>query len=354
MLAGDNLSGMGGRKAWVASASAGSLAVVVQPVVMQDWQTTDQAVTRLLHGGLPAVYSDPGFLEGPLSLLVGLVFHPFGSAAPLLWAAFAGAMLGPLLLLTRQNSWTLTLLPLAPWAAFAAAGHPDDLGAIALMLAAVYRAPGWCVAGAVAFKPWGVAGCAALRSRRDWLVFAAFALALWLPVLLAHPATTGQWVVVQRASPMALLFGAGVLPVWVRPVQLAIIGGASWLAARRVPARAAMVVALAVRIATEPGAFDYYFGPLVLMAAASGSRRTTVLAVLAWLMKSAPDPALWRTGLLFLVAMSALASAHGRQPQSSISLTNRKLPPPPVVVRPSVTRQYRWEEPVKSSRPSQF
>lgn len=309
------------RKAAVAAALAAALAVVVQPVVMQDWPTADDASQRLLHGGLSAVYSDPGFLEGPLSLLVGLVFHPFGSAGPVVWAGFAGAMLGPLLLLSRRDSWALTLLPVTPWAAFAAAGHPDDLGAVALMLLACYRTPGWCLGAAVAFKPWAVAGCGALRSRRDWLIFAGFAFALWLPVLLSHPATSGQWIVVQQASPMALLFGAGVLPGWVRPAQLLTIAGAGWLAARKVSTQAAMTVAMAVRIATEPGAFDYYFGPLVLLAAATGSKRTTVLAVLAWTVKPGPDPAIWRAVLLAAVMVSAMAPAV---PQRTLKRSTRQ------------------------------
>jgi hypothetical protein len=298
------------RKAVLASTLAGSLAAVVQPVVMQDWQTTDLAVTRLLHGGLTNVYADPGFLEGPLSLLIGLALHPLGSSAALVWAVLAGAMLGPLLLLSRQDSWVLTLLCVAPWASFAAAGHPDDLGAVALMLLAAYRAPGWCLAAAVAFKPWAVAGMGALRSRRDLLIFAGFAVVLWLPVLLSHPAMSGQWIVVQTASPMALVFGAGRLPGWVRPAQLLAMAGSGWFAARRVSVPASMTVALAVRIATEPGGFDYYFGPLVLMAAVSGSRRTTVLAVGAWLVKFAPDPAWWRLALLVAVAVSALRLAN--------------------------------------------
>jgi hypothetical protein len=330
------------RKALVASAAGGSLAVVVQPVVMQDWQTTDLAVSRLLHGGLPAVYGDPGFLEGPLSLLVGLAFHPFGSNAPLVWAAFAGAMIGPLLLLARQDSWTLALLPVAPWAAFAAAGHPDDLGAVALMVLAAYRAHGWFLAGAVAFKPWGVAGCAALRSRRDWFVFGSLTVALWLPVLLSHPRTNGQFIVVQSASPMALVFGAGTLPVWVRPTQMLLLAGGGWLAARRVSVLSAMTMAMAIRVGTEPGGFDYYFGPLALLAAASGSRRTTALVVLCWLAKFGPEPALGRLLLLLLVGVSALwsrrvGSADDRGADAVVLARRRRSEETPVSLGSRVT-----------------
>lgn len=289
--------------ACTASASAAALALVVQPVGIRDWPLLDMAVTRLLDGGLEAAYSMPGFLQGPLALVVGLAFHPLPHAEQV-WAVVAGAALGPLLWwFCRPLPWSLALLPVLPWASFAAAGHPDDLGAVVLMLVACRKGSGLIVAAAAAFKPWAVAGVAALRSLPAWAAFVVGTALLWLPVVLAHPSTEIQHNPIQSASPMGYVFD-GVMPAWVRPAQLLLIAVVALIAARRVTLERAMLAALAVRVMTEPGDFDYYFGPLALLGAVTGSRRTTVLVVLAWLAKVSPWPA--ATRLVLLVALLAV------------------------------------------------
>jgi hypothetical protein len=277
--------------------AAAALALAGQSAGTQDWRLLSEAVDRLLTGGFTGAYSDPSFLEGPLTLGVGLVFHPVPHAAQV-WAVLAGLALGPLLLLTRRLSWSLALLPVVPWAAFAASGHPDDLAAVVLLILACRSRPGVLVAVAAAFKPWAVAGVATFRNLRTWMIFAGLSVVLWLPMLLAHPATQAQWTDARPASPMLLVFGRGTLPDWTRPVQLLLVVAVAWLAARWVGPERAILAALVVRVMTEAGDFDYYFGPLALLAAVTGSRRATALTTLAWAGKFAPAPAVVRLVVL--------------------------------------------------------
>lgn len=277
-------------RAAIAAVAAAALAVAVQPAGIQDWHLLDEAVSRLLDG--TGAYSAPSFLEGPLTLLVGLVFHPLPHADQV-WAVLAGLALGPLLLLSPRLSWSGALLPVIPWAAFAAAGHPDDLAAVTLLLL-VGRRPGLTVAVAAAFKPWAVAGVAAFRTVKAWIVFGLVSVVLWLPFLLAHPATHAQWVRVHPGSPMLLVFGKGTLPDWTRPAQLLLVVAVAWGAARFVDTRRAVLAALIVRVMTEAGDFDYYFGPLALMSTVVGERRATALLVVSWAGKFAPGSAVVR------------------------------------------------------------
>lgn len=293
-----------------AAAVAAALALAVQAQTIQDYVALHGATERLLHGGLGAVYSDAGFLEGPLTLIVGLILYPFGDAGATLLTVAVGLALWPLLILAervarRPLPRPVVAVTVVPWVSLSCSGHADDVAAVGLALAACLALPGVWLAVGAAFKPWAVAGVGAIRSWRSACVFGVASLALWLPVLLSHPVTDGETIPVQPNAPLYLLT-PGVLPGWVRTAQLLTVMVVGFAVSRRHGAAVGLVAAMAVRIMLEPGDFDYYFGTLIVAAAATGTRRVPLLVLAAYSAKFLPLQPAPRLALLLLVVGGAL------------------------------------------------
>jgi uncharacterized membrane protein len=163
-------------------------------------------------------------------------------------------------------------------------GHLDDV-LVLLFLAFAVNAlsrgnatvSALCVGAAAASKPWALAAIplalAATDGRRLRHLLEALAVAIlpWLPFVLGdshtvHAASSFQIRVVPK-SVLALFGVTGGTPSWVRPVQF--LGGALVVLLFVLSERwaAAVVVAVAVRLGTDPNTYAYYTTGLVVGAA---------------------------------------------------------------------------------------
>jgi hypothetical protein len=163
-------------------------------------------------------------------------------------------------------------------------GHLDDvltLLLVALAVNALSRArpdvAALCIGAAAASKPWGIAflplAVAATDGKRlrHLAVAIVVAAALWLPFLLGDSRTlhaAGEFKIkVIPTSVLALFHITGGTPSWVRPVQF--LGGAvlAYACIRSGQWAAAVVVAIALRLGTDPNVYTYYTTGLVVGAA---------------------------------------------------------------------------------------
>ena len=250
--------------------------------------------------GLSVFGRHPELQVGPLSLLLaGGAVAVAGGHALLVVQVGSTACLGVV-------GWALTrVLPESPtrwqlaglgvgWAVLAPAWavlavrwvHPDDVLAVTLLavVVAVVARPGRraevvaavLVVLAVAAKPWAVVAVPLLLvlPRRRWLAVAlagAGTAAVWLPFLLASRGAAGALAPPVLVSPTSFLgwLGSpadGVVPPWVRPVQL--LGGAlvALVAVLRGRWAGALLAGLAVRLLLDPQNLAYYAAGAVLVA----------------------------------------------------------------------------------------
>lgn len=164
--------------------------------------------------------------------------------------------------------------------------HLDDILAmifgVAALLCALDRRPwltGVFVALAVDSKPWAVPFAAVillLPGPRSWLRSAAGAtagvVAAWLPFFVADPNTTRALRFTIGNTALSALRVLGVqdprTPLWDRPAQMLIGLALAAIAVRRGRWAAALLVAMSVRLALDPGTNRYYTAGLVVGALA--------------------------------------------------------------------------------------
>jgi hypothetical protein len=265
---------------------------------------------RLLFGdaGLRMYAQHPELQFGPLTAIVVAPFTLLPSAAGLAAAQATMTVAGlfALWLVTplagpvgRRRTLRILLagLVLVPtWTVLSVRwAHPDDVLALVLLAGAIRAVAagrgliaGLLLGAAVAAKPWAVGAGPILLAlnRRDLLrglpAAALVTVGAWVPFVLADAGTLAALrppVGINSSSPLRL-FGvrAEVVPRWTRTAQLVAAPLAGLLAVLRRRWPAALLVAIAVRLALDPQDIAYYAGGAVLAAV------ITDLAVTGWLV----------------------------------------------------------------------
>jgi hypothetical protein len=331
------------------------------------WHYFDLAA-RLITGTGPAaglhVYAaHPELQMGPLAMLAAI---PLRAIAPGLGYVVAPALLtltGPALLavlvrareaahgpISRPMLLLTGVFTLPVWAEVTTHyAHLDDVLAMAFGLAALVasrrNAPVWTgllLAGAVDAKPWALGFGALLlvlappTRRLAAMVAAAGIAVVWLPFLLADPATLSltHFTIdnVDDSALRALGVNTGSTPSWDRPAQLMLGAAAGVAAIRRGRWPLVLLMVLAVRLLLDPETYPYYSSSLVLAAAAadllSGHRRLPLwtAACASWytanelLLPFAPATALGVLRAAFCLALIAAALVRPRSTTAASGL----------------------------------
>ncbi|MBD3785302.1 MAG: hypothetical protein IE926_20540, partial [Micrococcales bacterium] len=218
------------------------------------WHWFAEGSRQLLAEGTSVYAQHPDLQVGPLTLLVVAGAravagaHALGLLQVLSTVCLAVVGWALLRLLGAAPSAPRVAGALAGWLVLAPAWavlavrwvHPDDVLALtllAVLVAAVARPGRWsaevaalAVVLAVAAKPWAVVGVPLLLAlpRARWRAVGLAVVgvaAVWLPFLLAARGTTGALAPPVRVSDTSVLWwlglhDGGVVPAWVRPVQL--------------------------------------------------------------------------------------------------------------------------------------
>ncbi len=161
--------------------------------------------------------------------------------------------------------------------------HLDDVVALtAVAVAMLVCARGgrwWVMAGllglAAATKPWAIVAAPLLmglpreQRARAVVVLLATAGAWWAPFVLAAPDTVSSLgrlsLVPMRASVPYLLGIHGDVSRWLRPLQFGVGIAAGIIVARKRSWLAVPLVALSIRVASDPYVWSYYgLGPLMI------------------------------------------------------------------------------------------
>jgi hypothetical protein len=289
---------------WAAAATA---VCVVGAGTWTDWRYYNEGGHVLLSRHALGLYSaHPAVQIGPLSLLAGRAIAAVGGAHAVLVAQILlmvllfGVLhlierLGPSVPSARLVAGGLALCFVWPQVAL----HVElaDGLALALLAAAalaVYRdrslAAGLCLGLAVAAKPWALPAVPLLLGLRTGRVGAIITAAAttavaYTPFVIAHPHTlhAGVAALAPQHDTLIHLLGYSSAPWWVRPTQAALGIALGLVAVHRGRWEAAVLAAVAVRIALDPGAMPYYdaglvAGALVVDRRNGGRPVTTVLA----------------------------------------------------------------------------
>ena len=272
------------------------------------------------RGGLHLFHYYPQFQIGPLAAIAALPLDalPY-QASKVAAAVLLSVQVLPLyvLLSSPRMGWPwlhprrallITAGLLAPvWAEIASAtGHLDDalalsFGLLGLVLLRTAR-PGWA---AIAFalatdaKPWALPFAAALlalpraRWRGVFTLWAAMIAVVWLPFVVADPATLGASsyrIAVANASVLRLFGIHGQTPAWCRPAQLVVALMAAARLGRRGRTGSIILAVVAVRLLLDPAAASYYTtGAMLGALVADRCRRhkwpwlSIATAILLWL-----------------------------------------------------------------------
>jgi hypothetical protein len=233
-------------------------------------------------GGLHLYAVAPVLQIGPLAFLVAEGLRVLGGRPDLLAAQVLGVAGGGYVLWQagrfgrRFSPWAVTFfVPVWMYLAVASA-HLDDVlalvGAVAALAAA--RAGRSVLAGlllglSMDAKPWALGFAALLLMLPGWravvrggLTAAITVAAGWLPFFLADPRTTRVLHFTIANTSLSALRALGVTdprtPVWDRPVQALLGIGLGILAVRRGRWPALLLLAVAARIALDPGTNKYY------------------------------------------------------------------------------------------------
>jgi hypothetical protein len=233
-------------------------------------------------GGLHLYAAAPVLQIGPLAFLVTVCLRLLGGRPELLAAQVLGAAGGTYILwqanrLARRFSpWPIVFfVPVWMYLAVASA-HLDDVlalvGAMAALAAARAGRPwaaGLLLGLAVDAKPWALGFAALLLVLPGWravlrgAVSTAITVAAgWLPFFLADPRTTRVLHFTIANTSLSALRALGVAdprtPAWDRPAQALLGIGLGILAVRRGRWPAILLLAVAARIALDPGTNKYY------------------------------------------------------------------------------------------------
>lgn len=309
--------------------------------------------SQLLYSpnGLQLYARRPDLQMGPLTFVLGGVFSvllPVGIgrigvvvlmiAVGLVAVRDAGRLAEPSSAVDRRR-WLLAAgAATFVWSEVAVHyAHLDDAMALVLMLRALRLAKedrplgaALFVGLAADFKPWALPAAAVLLARPDrlraaLLVLGTVVVLVWLPFVVADPATLRilRFVIpVDRRSSL-LVLGVTALntPPWVRAAQL---GGGLLLAGIAVRRRrwgAVLLLVIGLRMLLDPAAYAYYDSGLLLATAIFDStlgRRTvpvaTIIAFVAvdvagYVLPSALAAVSRTAGLLALLVLAALAVA---------------------------------------------
>lgn len=249
-------------------------------------------------GGLRLYASYPKLQIGPLTFLVALPL----ALLPHLASETAGCVLmvvaGPAIVWmladasarardrSRTEVWSTAgwvwFLLAPPWCLLAILwGHLDDVLALLFVAAAVNMltkgrpiAVAVLVGASAAAKPWGLAFiplalAADSRRVRSLAIALVVAVAPWLPFVGADPHTlraAAYKIKVIPASVLSVFHVIGGTPSWVRPSQF--LGGAVLVALGVWSGRwaAGVVLAIALRLGTDPNVYSYYTTGLLVGA----------------------------------------------------------------------------------------
>lgn len=267
----------------VAPGTAGALVVGVagSGAEVGDVAIAATAGAALLHGDLAVYAHHPDAQMGPLALVLA------GGLPRLAFVLVVCALLPVFLALavrlgvTSRQATIGGVLLAAPWGHLAATGHADDplvlLGAAAVLVGLRERSDLWVLGGfvlAMAGKPTAVLllGLVVLAGWRPLVVGVAAAGAVWAPLVVADVRgflSAGQGIALVQPWSGPDLLGAAAgesFPVWVRPVQLIGCLGLAFAVGRWRGPAAGLVVAVAFRVALEPGAWPSYCASLVAVA----------------------------------------------------------------------------------------
>lgn len=303
------------------------------PVEGLSWHFFADGGQWLVSGpGLHLYGEHPELQIGPLALLVPALLHPLGAGLAKGLTLAAMSLTGPALLLILGPAVTgsrvrlrllLAAFALAPgWLLLSLRwGHLDDVIAMAAAVGAVRAvaavrplATGAWLAIAIAAKPWAI-GFVPLALALPWTasglltaigIAGAGTLLAWLPFLLADSRTLDA-----LRPPVALVEHSGLytlgargetVPAWGRTVQFLLTLAGAALAGLRGRWPGVLLVAIAVRIATDAQDNAYYLGSAALAAVVFdllGTRRlvpwsTLATTVLLWQPFTA-DYQQWRT-----------------------------------------------------------
>ncbi len=256
-------------------------------------------VDNPVAGGLHLYAAAPILQIGPLAFVVTQCLRVVGGPFDLLAAQVLGAAGGGYILwqasrLSRRFSpWAVVFfVPVWMYLAVGSA-HLDDVLVLVCLtgVLAAARAGRGVIAGllfglAVDAKPWALGFAALLllllpnwreSARANWRAAARAAissavvvLAGWLPFFLADSGTTRMLHYTIRNSPLSALRALGFddarTPPWDRPAQALLGIGLGILAIRRGRWSAIPLLAVAARIAVEPGTNKYYAAGAVVGA----------------------------------------------------------------------------------------
>lgn len=242
-------------------------------------------------GGLHLYAAAPVLQIGPVAFLVAEGLRVFGGRPDLFAAQVLGAAGGAYVLwqagrLGRRRPMVAAVVFFVPVWMYLAVGsaHLDDVlalvGAVAALAAA--RAGKAGLAGlflglAVDAKPWALGFAALLLMLpgvravlRGAVSAAAVVAAAWLPFFLADPRTDRVLHFTIANTPLSALRALGVTdartPPWDRPAQAALGIALGLLAVRRGRWPAVLLLAVAARIALDPGTNRYYAASAVVGA----------------------------------------------------------------------------------------
>ncbi len=280
--------------------------VVMQRQGGASWHFFLDGATSLSHlhdpvrGGLHLYAGSPVTQIGPVALLGVLVLLPAGGGPALIGWEVLGTAIGVFLLwyvrrlalrerpdLDRAavNLWVAVaaffFMPVWIWLAVGDA-HVDDVLALAFAAVALGTArsgrpwlTGALLGLAVDAKPWALAFASLLLVLGDRRAIVRAALMLvgvvavaWLPFFLADSGTASAMHYTIPNTPLSGLRVLGVhdarTPPWDRPVQTVLALALGVLAIWRGRWAAVLLLAMAVRVAIDPGTFLYYIaGPML-------------------------------------------------------------------------------------------
>jgi hypothetical protein len=241
-------------------------------------------------GGLHLYAVAPVLQIGPVAFLVTEGLRVFGGRPDLLAAQLLGTAGGAYVLwqagrLGRRLSFWPVVFFVPVWMYLAVAStHLDDVlalvgGVAALAAARAGRSiPAGLLLGlAVDAKPWALSFAALLLLPPDWrarlrgAVTTAVVVVLgWVPFFLADPGTSRVLHFTIANTPLSALRALGFAdprtPPWDRPAQALIGIALGVLAVRRGRGPAVLLLAVAARIALDPGTNRYYAAGAVVGA----------------------------------------------------------------------------------------
>jgi hypothetical protein len=291
-------------------------------------------------GGLHLYAVAPVLQIGPVAFGVTEALRLFGGRPDLLGAQLLGTAGGAYVLwqtgrLGRRLSFWPVVFFVPVWMYLAvASAHLDDVLALAAGVAALaaVRAGrplrgGLLLGLAVDAKPWALGFAALLLLLPDWrsrlrgaVTTVVVVAAGWLPFFLADPRSSRVLHFTIANTPLSALRALGFTdprtPPWDRPAQALIGIALGILAVRRGRWPAVLLLAVAARIALDPGTNRYYAAGAVVGAVVwdlAGSKLrfpwwTAGAAVGLFVSRSIPMPPAWHgwITLTYCVACTAL------------------------------------------------